>query len=129
MIGRRAGDRTGGVDPERHRASRGRCGALGLAADCCPDWGTAALPVPDLIEEMISRTLEDGGQVLVVHDAPGTAASLAGGLLTSRLTSRVLSRQVTKVLTARTSGANAPGRPEERLTYRLVDGSYHHDSN
>jgi len=19
--------------------------------DCCPDWGTAALPVPDLIEE------------------------------------------------------------------------------
>ena len=49
----------------------GRCGALGLAADCCPDWGTAALPVPDLIEEMVSRTLEDGGQVLVVHDAPG----------------------------------------------------------
>ena len=46
----------------------GRCGALGLAADCCPDWGTAALPVPDLIEEMVSRTLEDGGQVLVVHD-------------------------------------------------------------
>ena len=49
----------------------GRCGALGLAADCCPDWGTAALPVPDLIEEMVSRTLEDGGQVLVVQDAPG----------------------------------------------------------
>ena len=49
----------------------GRCGALGLAADCCPDWGTAALPVPDLIEEMVSRTLEDGGQVVVVHDAPG----------------------------------------------------------
>lgn len=47
----------------------GRCGALGLAADCCPDWGTAALPVPDLIEEMVSRTLEDGGQVLVVRDA------------------------------------------------------------
>ena len=49
----------------------GRCGALGLAADCCPDWGTAALPVPDLIEEMVSRTLEDGGQVVVVPDAPG----------------------------------------------------------
>ena len=47
----------------------GRCGALGLTADCCPDWGTAALPVPDLTEEMISRTLEDGGQVVVVHDA------------------------------------------------------------
>jgi hypothetical protein len=53
----------------------GRCGALGLAADCCPDWGTAALPVPDLIEEMVSRTLEDGGQVLVVHDAPGRIAA------------------------------------------------------
>jgi hypothetical protein len=53
----------------------GRCGALGLTADCCPDWGTAALPVPDLIEEMISRTLEDGGQVLVVHDAPGRIAA------------------------------------------------------
>jgi hypothetical protein len=49
----------------------GRCGALGLTADCCPDWGTAALPVPDLAEEMVSRTLEDGGQVRVVHDAPG----------------------------------------------------------
>jgi len=52
----------------------GRCGALGLAADCCPDWGTAALPLPDLIEEMVTRTLEDGGQVLVVHDAPGGIA-------------------------------------------------------
>jgi hypothetical protein len=47
----------------------GRCGALGLTPDCCPDWGTAALPVPDVIEEMISRTLEDGGRVVVVHDA------------------------------------------------------------
>src|SRR5579864_7594201 len=53
----------------------GRCGALGLAADCCPDWGTAALPVPDLIEEMVSRTLEDGGQILVVHDASGRVAA------------------------------------------------------
>ena len=58
----------------------GRCGALGLAADCCPDWGIAALPVPDLIEEMVSRTLEDGGQVLVVDDAPrGIAARLQKG--------------------------------------------------
>jgi hypothetical protein len=30
-----------------------------------PDWGTAALPVPDLIEEMVSRVVEDGGDVLV----------------------------------------------------------------
>jgi hypothetical protein len=53
----------------------GRCGALGLAADCCPDWGTAALPVPDLIEEMVSRTLEDGGRVFVVHAEPGRIAA------------------------------------------------------
>jgi hypothetical protein len=45
----------------------GRCGTLSLGADsCCPDWGTAALPVPDLIEEMVSRVLEDCGDVLVV---------------------------------------------------------------
>ena len=44
----------------------GRCGTLSLDADtCCPDWGTAALPVPDLIEEMVSRVKEDGGDVLV----------------------------------------------------------------
>jgi hypothetical protein len=53
----------------------GRCGALGLAADCCPDWGTAALPVPDLLEEMVIRTLEDGGQVLVVNDGSGRIAA------------------------------------------------------
>lgn len=44
----------------------GRCGALSLDADtCCPDWGTAVLPVPDVIEEMVIRVLEDGGNVLV----------------------------------------------------------------
>jgi hypothetical protein len=46
----------------------GRCGALGTDTDGCPDWGTAPLPVPDLIEEMVSRILEDGGQVLVTSD-------------------------------------------------------------
>ena len=45
----------------------GRCGTLSLEADgCCPDWGTAALEVPDVIEEMVSRTLEDGGEVTVI---------------------------------------------------------------
>ena len=44
----------------------GRCGTLSLDADtCCPDWGTAALPVPDVIEEMVSLVLEDGSNVLV----------------------------------------------------------------
>jgi len=48
----------------------GRCGALSLDVDtCCPDWGTAALPVPDVIEEMVSRVLEDGGDVLVAGRA------------------------------------------------------------
>jgi Bacterial archaeo-eukaryotic release factor family 10 len=48
----------------------GRCGALSTGADSCPDWGTAPLPVPDVLEEMVSRTLEDGGQVLVTSDYP-----------------------------------------------------------
>jgi hypothetical protein len=39
--------------------------AVGLPDACCPDWGVAALPVPDVIEEMASRVLEDGGDVLV----------------------------------------------------------------
>jgi hypothetical protein len=46
----------------------GRCGALSIDADRCPDWGTAARPVPDVIEEMVTRTLENGGQVCPVHD-------------------------------------------------------------
>ena len=46
----------------------GRCGALSTDTDSCPDWGTAPLPVPDVIEEMVSRILEDGGQVLVSSD-------------------------------------------------------------
>ena len=44
----------------------GRCGALSTEADSCPDWGTAPLPVPDVLEEMVSRTLEDGREVLVI---------------------------------------------------------------
>jgi len=52
----------------------GRCGTLSLDTDaCCPDWGTAALPVPDVIEEMVSRVLEDGGDVLVASSGwPGS---------------------------------------------------------
>lgn len=45
----------------------GRCGALCVDADRCPDWGTAAFPVPDVVDEMAIRTLEDGGQVCTVH--------------------------------------------------------------
>jgi hypothetical protein len=52
-----------------------RCGALSVDADRCPDWGTAALPVPDLIEEMVTRTLEDGGQVYPVPDGRSPIAA------------------------------------------------------
>jgi len=60
----------------------GRCGALSVDADKCPDWGTAALPVPDVIEEMVTRTLEDGGQVWPVNDG--------GSLIAARLRFPVL---------------------------------------
>jgi hypothetical protein len=53
----------------------GRCGALSVDADQCPDWGTAALPVPDVIEEMVTRTLEDGGEVRLVHDGLSRVAA------------------------------------------------------
>ena len=54
----------------------GRCGTLSLDADdCCPDWGTAALPVPDVIEEMVSRVLEDGGEVTVITDGSSSVAA------------------------------------------------------
>jgi hypothetical protein len=54
----------------------GRCGTLSLEADgCCPDWGTAALEVPDVIEEMVSRTLEDGGEVVVTGDGSSPVAA------------------------------------------------------
>jgi peptide chain release factor subunit 1 len=48
----------------------GRCGLLGVAADGCPDWETAAQPVPDLIDEMVHRTLQDGGQFSAIRAAP-----------------------------------------------------------
>jgi hypothetical protein len=40
-----------------------------------PDWGTAPLPVPDVIEEMVSRTLEDGGQISVICDGSSPVAA------------------------------------------------------
>ena len=53
----------------------GRCGALSTDADSCPDWGTAALPVPDLIEEMVTRALEDGAQIWVIGGAQSPVAA------------------------------------------------------
>jgi hypothetical protein len=45
----------------------GRCGAVSLTGDDCPDWGAAADPIPDLLEEMAARVLDDDGQVAAVH--------------------------------------------------------------
>ena len=53
----------------------GRCGALSTCADSCPDWGAAPLPVADVIEEMVTRTLEDGGQISVIHGGPPQIAA------------------------------------------------------
>jgi hypothetical protein len=53
----------------------GRCGELRAGRDECPDWGTAAGAVPDLLEEMVQRTLDDGGQVTMIRDAPFSVAA------------------------------------------------------
>jgi hypothetical protein len=53
----------------------GRCGALSTGSDECPDWGTAARAVPDLLEERVQRTLEDDGQVTVIRDASFSVAA------------------------------------------------------
>jgi peptide chain release factor subunit 1 len=53
----------------------GRCGGLSATGDGCPDWGTAARAVPDLLEEMTLRTLDGGGQVAAVREAPVSAAA------------------------------------------------------
>jgi peptide subunit release factor 1 (eRF1) len=54
----------------------GRCGALTVTGSDCPDWGTAARPVADLLEEMAAQVLDDGGQVIVVRALPSVAARL-----------------------------------------------------
>ena len=48
----------------------GRCGALSTGSGECPDWGTAARAVPDLLEETVQQALDDHGQVMVIRDAP-----------------------------------------------------------
>jgi len=52
-----------------------RCGALSAGRGECPDCGTATRPVPDLLEEMVQRTLDDTGRVTVVRDAPFSVAA------------------------------------------------------
>jgi peptide chain release factor subunit 1 len=53
----------------------GRCGVLTTGRDDCPDWGTAACAVPDLLEELAQRTLDDDGKVTTTRDTPFTVAA------------------------------------------------------
>ena len=53
-----------------------RCGQLSSTGTDCPDWGAAAMAVPDLLEEMAVRVLHDGGLVETVDDPPGRVAAL-----------------------------------------------------
>jgi len=52
-----------------------RCAMLSTTGTDCPDWGAAALAVPDLIEEMAVTAIEDGAQVEAVDDPPGGIAA------------------------------------------------------
>lgn len=53
----------------------GHCGTLSADGGACADCGAAARPVPDLLEEMVQRTLDDHGQVTVIRDAPFSVAA------------------------------------------------------
>ncbi len=52
-----------------------RCDALTVSHDGCSDWGAAARPVPDLLEEMTGRTLHGGGEVVTAQALPCTVAA------------------------------------------------------
>jgi len=53
------------------------CGALGATASACDCPGPAGPPrgVPDLLEELADRTLDDGGEVTTVREPPFAAAA------------------------------------------------------
>jgi len=53
----------------------GRCGALSTGSFECPDCGTAARTAPDLLEEMVQRTLDGNGPVTMIRDAPFSVAA------------------------------------------------------
>ncbi len=53
----------------------GRCDAISLTGDDCPDWGVAARPIPDVLEEMAARVLDRQGRVVTLHEPPWAAAA------------------------------------------------------
>jgi Bacterial archaeo-eukaryotic release factor family 10 len=52
-----------------------RCDVLSVTSDGCSDWGAAARPVPDLLEEMTWRTLFSGGEVVSARTLPCAVAA------------------------------------------------------
>jgi hypothetical protein len=52
-----------------------RCDVLSVSSDGCSDWGAASWPVPDLLEEMVWRTLRAGRQVASARTLQCTAAA------------------------------------------------------
>ena len=53
-----------------------RCDVLSVSSDGCCDWGSASWPVPDLLEEMVWRTLHAGRQVVSARTLKCAAAAL-----------------------------------------------------
>lgn len=52
-----------------------QCGVLGATATACPDGPAESRWVPDLFEEMVVRTIDDGGSTEVLADPPGEVAA------------------------------------------------------
>lgn len=52
-----------------------RCGALSSTGSGCTDGQAESRWVPDLLEEMATRTIDGGGQVEAVRDPPGDVAA------------------------------------------------------
>jgi Bacterial archaeo-eukaryotic release factor family 10 len=51
------------------------CGMLAGAPTGCPHATVTAHPVPDLLEEMVAATLDDGGEVVAMDDPPASIAA------------------------------------------------------
>lgn len=61
-----------------------RCGALSSDGAGCDDGREQAVPVPDLFEEMVTRTIDEGGKVESLADPTGdVAAQLRFGVVES----------------------------------------------
>lgn len=52
-----------------------QCGELGTADTACPGGPAESRWVPDLFEEMVTRTIDDGGRTEALTDPPGDVAA------------------------------------------------------